>query len=487
MAFRLQKPPVGARLNLADPIARGLIVAVPFNEGAGSPVNSVNARRSVPIGSLAWGSTQLGTARVNKTSASAGDSFAITPYNVRGPITVEVACVIYAFPTSNLTTLWDLGSQSDSLYIQNSSGYTFIDFRLGSVDCHGSSNSTNLVIGQPCVIHGSYDNNTIKCYKNGVLLYSQAATPSQMGTQISSSISSYGGPGGYYPAIASLDRGLVWTRPLSQDEIEERVADPWGIYRRSWAPKSVSLVAHPVSAADSSVLTDSSSLNAIYISVDSCLMSDSQSIAASLLNLDTASLVDSAGTTASVLNLDTASLIDSAGTTANLLNLDSASLIDSAGTAASLLNLDSAALADSASLGAFLSNLDTASLVDSPSLVAFLSALESASLIDESTVSASLASIDSAGLTDIGTLGLLLAVLDAAGLSETVVVDVLTAAADFASFDDFATIAELVFALDSAGLIDSVLLNRNLPTCLVGYAAFVQGAPDPRFTKVTNL
>jgi hypothetical protein len=469
MAFRLQKPPIGARLNLADPIARGLIVAAPFNEGAGSPVNSVNARRSVPTGSLAWGSTQLGTARVNKTSASDGDSFAIAPYNVRGPITVEVACVIYAFPTNNLTTLWDLGSQADSLYIQNSSGYTFIDFRLGSIDCHGSGNSTNLFIGQPCVIHGTYDNATLRCYKNGVPLYSQAATPAQMGTNVSGMMYSFGGAAGYTSAIASLDRAFVWTRPLSEAEIAERVADPWGIYRRPSAPKFVSLVAHPVSAADSSVLTDSSSLNAFYMSVDSCLMTDSQSIAASLLNLDTASLVDSAGTTASLLNLDTASLIDSAGTSASVLNLDAATLVDSA------------------SLGAFLSNLDTASLVDSASLVAFLSALVSASLIDASTATASLASIDSAGLTDIGTLGLLLAVLDAAGLSETVVVDVLTAAADFASYDDFATIAELVFALDSAGLIDSASLNRNLPTCLVGYASFVQGAPDPRFTKVTNL
>ena len=471
MAFRLQKPLLGARLDLTHPLADGLAIALPLNEGAGTPRNLVNNSATVilnysPTQPVSWTSSQAGVALVAENT---GDYVAINhPSIVNNFFSIE-AIFYFNSATTNASPaqgVWSVGSKSATLEFQGTGNNEAIFFASGGgvLGPEGITYPALIMNQWIGVMHGSL----VTFYQKGLPTVQATFTPSVSSFTQSYLFENTSGAG------AALRGGVLalhaWSRPLSAGEVAERFADPWGIYRRAWNPR---YFLKPASIA--------------VLSTDSASIVDAASIAASFPLADSASLVDSASLSSNVILSDAGMFLDKQTIGAGVSLADLGTLNDTSFLNALISPVDGSTLVDSATASASIALFDSVSMIDLDSLAAFLSSLESASLIDSATTASTLSALDSAGFSETSLLGLFLAVADAAGLTENDVVEALTAAADSASLVDLAMMIELIFAFDSAGLIDSASLNRNLPTCLVGYASIVQGAPDPRFTKVTNL
>lgn len=488
MAFRVQKPSIGARLDRDHPLAQGLAIALPLNEGAGPPRNLVNGASTSVVDastpSVAWSPSAKGIALVagNRNNYVAINHPSIT----NNHFSVE-AIFYFNAATTNASPgqgIWSVGSKSATIEFQGSGSNEAIFFASGG----GVLGPTSITYPAGVMNHwlGVANGSGVTFYQKGLPTVQASITPTVSSFTQSFLFETVSGPG--YALQGGVLALHAWARPLTAAEVAERFDDPWGIYRRAWNPKyflKPSSIA--VASTDSAVIVDAATIGGALALADSASLADAGHIAATVGLTDAGILSDTQAIGAKVSLADPATLVDTSFLNAILTPADLASFADSLLLNAFMSPADGATLVDSAALNAALALFDSASLIDSDSLAAFLSSLESASLIDAATTASTLSALDSAGLAETSALGLLLAVVDSAGLNENDVVLALTAAADSMTLVDAAAIAELIFALDDAGLVDVASLNRNLPTCLVGYASFVQGAPDPRFTKVTNL
>lgn len=470
MAFHLQKPPVGARLDFSQPPARGLVLAAPYFEGSGAPFNLVNMRGAISTAPslLGWGATPAGVARTNTSSDASGayDTFT-TPAVSTSSFTIEALISASAYATASGDTGPIAGFPQLTYLSLGGNYYPNVAFAVIN-NAVGFQSTRTIPLDVPVLLHLTYDGSTARLYIDGTLAASLAtAQTAYTETTVRTFNRGNGAIGNMIGSIMSVH---VWNFPLNSAQTAERAADPWSFYRN----RSVSryFEVSPKTAVSA---------------IDSATLVDAAIAAAGVSQNDGATLVDLAAGTAVFTRADFASLIDVAAAFAAISPVDSAAAADSASAVATLSLIDMLSLNDSAITTAILALADAATAVDTSALATFLVELESASLVDAATATAALAAVDSAGLTEVSTLALLLAAIDSAGLSEGEILNVLVSAVDSTTLADSASIAELIFGLDSAGLIDSASLNRNLPTCLVGYASFVQGAPDPRFTKVTNL
>lgn len=221
------KPQRGRLLNPLHPIARGLVIAMPFNECAGAPINVVTGKPSLPYATPYWSASTGGAAfnaapnsnllTLNHPSITS-DSFTVEAYFYFNASTTSASTGSGLWSTQSKTAcLCFLGGGNEAVFYQSGNG------KLGPTGITYPANVLQHWIG---VAYGT----SCTLYQQGY-----ATATATITTTVSSFTTSY--VCGTNTTSIALQGGFVglhaWARPLTAQEVNERFADPWGIYQSS--------------------------------------------------------------------------------------------------------------------------------------------------------------------------------------------------------------------------------------------------------------
>lgn len=223
------KPHVGAQLDRAHPLSRGLVGAWLMNEGAGSVVRDVSGNGYTgAITSATWSPGRFGTclAMGGSGTVNAGD---IEVLDGCSALTISIWCMAttLGFPDIGVLVNKDAGS-ARSFYLRVgtteilSFGVYNSDGTLGSTQSDAFWKSD---AGTWRHIVGVWDGTTVSAYINGVL----NGTPGSLSGVMRSNAYSVG-IGTDWPG--SIDGPMVWRRALTASEIQSLYRDPYQMFRR---------------------------------------------------------------------------------------------------------------------------------------------------------------------------------------------------------------------------------------------------------------
>lgn len=221
------KPQRGRLLNALPPIARGLVIALPFNECAGAPINIVTGKPSLPYVAPNWAASTGGAA-----FNAAPNSNILTlnhPSITSNSFTVEVIFYFNAATSTGsvLQGLWSTQSKTACLcFLGGSNEAVFYQSGNGKLGPTGITYPANVLQHWIGVANGS----SCTLYQLG---YTTATAT--IATTVSSFATSYvcGTNAGTQPLLGGFVGLHAWARPLTPQEVQERFADPWGIYQSS--------------------------------------------------------------------------------------------------------------------------------------------------------------------------------------------------------------------------------------------------------------
>lgn len=380
------KPGRGRGLDGANPLTRGLVIALPYYEGAGVPYNLVNGVACVtaPGGQgadftpLTWRGGQAGLARYSApgtagTLSTAYDKITSPSFSTAA-FSVEMWFAFTVFPaaTGNAAIFGDGTKNLAVNLISPSVGNLYPSVFVDQTNFSGSSTGARTyTLGATNHLVVTYNGSIVTAYLDGVEIASGSiAVGTAVNLTTTYSLTNNAGAGASNAMLGNQYQLNVWSRPLSANDVAERYADPWGIYEpspiaRFWmAPSGATLV----SAADSSTLTDSASLSATIATLDSATLADSAGLAAFLAALESASLLDSASVAATLAAVDSADLTDISALDLLFAVLDAAGLAEAQVLSVLAVAADSATLDEFALVSELIFAADDAFMLDLASL-----------------------------------------------------------------------------------------------------------------------
>lgn len=347
------KPQRGATIDLGHPLTKGMVFCCLFNEGGGASGLTNLVRRSdhtIPgaIHSAApptWVGSPYGMAAHCQVSgtANSGGSLQWTDLNNWGSTadTTPATILVWSRMTFTGTPNWGLLSMNGMWFLE-SGGTNRYDFSGVAAHTNGPQTGINLrVSGAYTMVAGTYDGNIInKLFVNGVL---QASTGSAFtsgppdGTILLNDCSVTSFFQDYVLAVA-------WNRGLSESEVAQVYADPYGFVLapaiRRWF--SLPPVVTALTVSDLSASRDSGSATLSPSPADGLSPLDLQAMGLSPTWSDLSGAADSGMGTATGLLADGALAVDGqsmAGT---------ATVGDQLGTAEAALGTAAGILADKA-------------------------------------------------------------------------------------------------------------------------------------------
>ncbi len=235
--MRLTKPMLGARLNWAHPLNKGLAGFWLMNEGGGDKLQDLSMNKNVgtlvdmanpPTAASGWNPGRKGVGLnfdgVNDY-VDAGNSSSLTPLS-------EVSISVW------LKDVGVTGTQKNIINNQYSS-VTFkgilmyvstankMNFRIGNGTITSVGITNNNVTSNWEHYVGTYNGTTIKIYRNGVI---QTTTGSLTGNIEYSGTTFIIGSTGSNTANGSIDEVRIWSRALSAQEIMQLYIDPYCMF-----------------------------------------------------------------------------------------------------------------------------------------------------------------------------------------------------------------------------------------------------------------
>jgi hypothetical protein len=219
------KPPVGATLKTAHPLANGLVGAWLFNEGSGSVITdySPSAKNGTLYGA-SWGAD--GNPRIQ--CSNMGHYVDTASYTVGSAAGISVFGLVYI--NSNyvlLSPVFQIGTQTGTaywhwLYFAKLSNRFVWQYSNGATyrECifSGTLSPSHLWVWHRVGVSHDYVNKTVKLYYNGVL--NRTITHTDDVVAPSSKIVRMGSHsgGGVDQLYGNLSTILTWNRPLSDSE-----------------------------------------------------------------------------------------------------------------------------------------------------------------------------------------------------------------------------------------------------------------------------
>jgi hypothetical protein len=241
----ITKPPISARINTSDPLARGLQLAYLFNEGGGGKAFDAWRRYD---GTLTNG--PVWTANGLKFDGS-NDLVSVPSYVMGATFSFYVV-----LKPANITT----GDNYQTIFTQNTGGGFWLRNGSGKMDLFFGGdhlNNTGLVEGQWSHFAASSVAGSVKFYLNG----RADGTASGWSSGTISHIGDDTGSETFGGEIACI---LVWDRALTAAEIEALYADPYRMMRAA-APDAKALTGtQSGSVAESVTAADAQSATAVF-------------------------------------------------------------------------------------------------------------------------------------------------------------------------------------------------------------------------------
>lgn len=233
MATYRAKPPKGALLNRADPLAKGLAGAWLFSEGAGLSVrDSAGSNHGTLTNGPTWGSGPYGKLL---TFDASNDYISIPARTELLPTTAVTFAAIV-----RLNAAVDFRCIAAAMTSYGNYGWNFMVSSTGflrwEVDTTGgivTLNGTTSIVGSHALVAGTYDGANTRVYRDGKQENSSALT----GTI------DYGSPptfviGVRFPSEAlyywngTQTAAWLWNRALTARDMRDLAADPFRMFRR---------------------------------------------------------------------------------------------------------------------------------------------------------------------------------------------------------------------------------------------------------------
>ena len=226
---RRSKPWPGVGIDITNPIAQGLRVCIPFNEGSGSPYETFYAIKPSSVAHLSWGSGVDGNvATFNGTNSTI--TYPVPTWTSTTGLTALVRC---SFATmSGTQTLYKGYGSSQTCALTLASGSLQV---AGSNTARVSWTVTGINAGEyhTYVAVDSPTGGNGLIYTDGVKTVTSTSGTGSVGTlsgnlyvgstQIASNL--------FNGSLALL---LIWNRVLSPQEIIQVTANPWQIFQPAW-------------------------------------------------------------------------------------------------------------------------------------------------------------------------------------------------------------------------------------------------------------
>lgn len=249
--WRNSKPPAGTPIDFSHPLARGLVLAFPFNQYHGAPVDSVRGLRLTPKGqlndTLRWGQ---GAGFINAANTNGAEATCPDYAKLAMPITIVWQGLKLGLPTAG-SNAGIFGVSFDNANTTPFLSYSFIYNSTTSVYLYGgngatqSASSGTLPANGPLWLAATIENGRQALYVN------TAATPAGTGTgttAITYSSTSLVYVGNYTNIVRNSntrsDLGYIWNRALTLSELQWIEAEPYAmfappVWRRYFVPAAV--------------------------------------------------------------------------------------------------------------------------------------------------------------------------------------------------------------------------------------------------------